>query len=481
MNYHIRESIKQQVAKTLKEFYGIVKSLKFAALIIFLLILMYFLGLIIPQKWMFDTRAEYLAWVGSGTLNRFFDLSGFTDIYLSPVTLVLLVYFFVSLLLVSVGRVPVILKRAFLRGETPPVPLSEMKGGRDVRIITSAKGGAETGETVKTFFRKRRWSLIRAGDESYHVVKNRYSPLGFLLFHLSFFICLISALLLSYTRFSGKLALTEGQYFENDIRQFHAISKKPRIMQELPSLGLLLDKVYPSYEEGVPTELTVELKVNYRGVVKNEVVGVNRPIRRGALSIIPESIGVSPLFVARDLSGREIDGAYVSLKVLNGQEDSFRFGWDKKHTFHVLFFPDYTVEGGVEKTKSLELRKPALKLAALREGFPVYEGTLMTGEKADLGLYTISFEDVRYWVDLIIVREYGKTPLIMGFALALVGLVMRLVFYQKRLRIAVEEADGRSVLYIGGRSDYLQHSFREEMARLLNDLDVALKQDLTDV
>ena len=76
------------------------KSLKLTATVITLLILIYFLGLVLPQKWMFDTADLYGLWKDSSILNQFIDLIGFTDIYMSPLTILLLGLFFVNLLTV---------------------------------------------------------------------------------------------------------------------------------------------------------------------------------------------------------------------------------------------------------------------------------------------------------------------------------------------------------------------------------------------
>ena len=59
------------------------KSVKLAAWVIALLTMIYFLGLVIPQKWMFDTGEQYAAWMDKGLFNKALDFIGFTDIYLA--------------------------------------------------------------------------------------------------------------------------------------------------------------------------------------------------------------------------------------------------------------------------------------------------------------------------------------------------------------------------------------------------------------
>ena len=61
-----------------------------------------------------------------------------------------------------------------------------------------------------------------------------------------------------------------------------------------------------------------------------------------------------------------------------------------------------------------------------------------------------------------------------GFLFASVGLIMRLVFYQRRIRLAIEYEDGKSILYMDGRSEYFQHSFKDELGTIVKELEKCL-------
>jgi len=454
----------------------LLRSMRFTAVIILLLIVIYSLGLLLPQKWMFDSEAQYNAWLASGAMNKLLDYLGFTDIYLSPLTIALLVLFFLNLIIVMSDRIPVILRKAMIRGPIAEFTVDDIRKNDNVITVISDCKHDEAYGRIKSYLSKQRWHVydIRLAH-TFHAVKNRLSPIGFLLFHVSFIFFLIGALLITYTRFSGKLVLTEGQVFDNDIGMFYQINRDPKILKMLPSLGLLVEEVKPVYENRIPTELAVSLSVKYWDDVEKEVLRVNEPVKKGPVSIIVNNIGVSPLFVMRDPSGEEIDGAYVSLSILNGKEDHFRLDLDVPYTFRVKLFPDYFVKDGKEMTRSIEMRNPAIHLIALKGGEEVYEGTIRLREHANIGRYTISFEDLRYWVEFIIVREYGKMPLMAGFLFAAVGLVMRLVFYQKRLRLALEESGEKTILYMNGKSEYFQQSFIDEMKTVANKLEKLLR------
>jgi cytochrome c biogenesis protein ResB len=441
------ENIGQRIQKTIVKSIRLFKGVKLAAVLIALLILIYFLGLVLPQKWMFDTKIEYDEWLETSFLNRLLDSIGFTDIYLSPLTLLLLSLFFINLTVVIIQRVPLILRKAYLKGEPPSFTLEDVKVTKEVKTLSSDIHEGDFVDRVKGFFKRHGWHLMKGSNENtFLAIKNRFSPIGFFLFHLSFLLLLIGALMVTYTRFSGSLVLTEGQSFGGDIKQFHKITKEPKVLKALPALALHVEKVRPFYEEDVPSELVAELSVKYREDMKREILRVNEPIKRGPMSIIVQTIGISPLFVVKGPSGRVLDGVYVSLNVLHGEEDKFQFETDKRFTFYVRFFPDYIVEKGVETTKTIELKNPAMHLVVDNEGRKIYEGTIKKGDTVDIEPFTVSFEDIRYWADFMIVREYGRLPLVMGFLFASIGLIMRLVFYQKRIRLAIDTKENKTVL-----------------------------------
>lgn len=460
--------------------FAVLKNLRLTAWVIGLLILLYFLGLVLPQKWMFDSRRHYEDWLSGNAFYRLMDYIGFTSIYSSPVTIALLVVFFLNLVVVVANRAPVMLRRAYI-GASPAlspesiepeaitleVPVDEASSARTVRETVLAQGFSiiEGGAAVNG----------GGGADVFLAIKNRYSPLGFLFFHMSFLLCLLGALMIFYTRFSGDLTLTEGQTFAGDMAQFHRINSTPRIMEKLPALGLQVLGVNPVYESDVPSRLEASVKVLYDGREAEEAMDVNQPLRRGPLAVLVKNIGISPLFQVLGPSGQEIDAAYVSLNVLRGRLDSFRMS-DESYEFIVRFYPDYEIADGLEGTRSTEIRNPAFNIQIRRDGAVVYDGTIKPGEEAPFRHFRLKVLDIRYWVEFAVVREYGRAPLLAGFALAALGLIMRLVFYQKKMRVLVRRAGAGSIIYINARSEYFPISFGEEVGAMVDRLRVRLKE-----
>lgn len=458
--------------------YRFFKSPKMTVIIIAVLSTLYTLSLVIPQKVLFLTRTEYEAWkAGAPLLAAIAEATRLNEITVAPVTMFFLSMFFVNLVIVLGTRIPGVLQRAYVfRRGLPLIDRDVLKKSPTVRCIAVSKDHAAPFPGIRRFLKKRFWSVPDGqAPDSLFAIKNRYSPFGFLLFHVSFLLCLIGGLLILYTRFTGHLMLTEGQVFNADLKQFRKINREPKIMKALPAVGINLERVSTHYEKDaamkkyVTTDLDVKMQISYKNTIDDVVVRINQPVNLGALSILAEQIGVSPLFVLRSSEGKELDGGYINLNVLHGGEDSFQFE-GSPYTYFIKLYTDYAVKDGVEQSLSKELKNLMVRIRIEKEKKVVYEGRMGMGERVSFDAYSLSFEHIRYWVDFLVIREYGDIPLFMGFLFGVIGLIMRLVFYQKTLKIAVEDAGQEWLIWIDGWSEYYPNSFSDDLTALVADL-----------
>lgn len=442
-------------------------------MLILVLLVLYTLGLVIPQKGFFDSKEQYDGWLAARpVLGPVLDFLGFTDIYTSPVTLLFLALFYVNLLLVVINRIPLILRKTMVMKQREPIAFSleDLKRSPRCREFDiSGVDAEEAGRRIASFFQRQAW-FVRQSDDLKRTlaVRNRFSALGFLLFHLSFLLCLTGGLTIYYTRFSGKVALTEREAFEGDLKQFYAIDRQPKVLRELPELSFQLEKADFQYEDRQPSYLDAVMHVRYGDKTTTEHIGVNQPVKRGAYTLLALSAGVSPLLILRDAEkGTEHDGAWVRLESTEEKADMFRFETVPDLEFSAIFFPDYVVENGKEMSKSLNIVNPAYHITVRQEGTVVAEATIKKGQGMIFGPLMLEFRDLRRWVIFQVVREMGAGPLVVGFALAVIGLTMRLIFYRKEIRICLQ--DGR--MWLDGTSEYYQHSFSHEMDGLAEALD----------
>lgn len=458
----------------LKKSYLFFRKPKITVFIISSLLVIFVMGLIIPQKRFFASLAQYNQWKSqypamSGVV-EFFQLN---EIYMSPITIFLLGLFFANLIVVLAHRIPNILRRAYLIDTERSLSLQaeqawdQTTAGKITVRCTDPNEMQGVAGKVSAFFGRKFWSVFRSSDPCFFVaVKNRLSPIGFLIFHASFLFCLLGGLIVVYTRFSGNLLLTEGEEFNSDIRQFRIIKNDPIVLKELPDLGILLQKVSPSYDGTTPTDLNVSLRIKYMSETYDVSTKINEPVNKGPISILPVSVGVSPLFILKEKTGKEIAGGYFSLNILKGDEDYFVFQ-DIPYRIYVKFYPDYIKQNGEPATASWSLNNPVFKLSVEKGGKKAYEGYVRAGEVAEFDGLELRCADIRYWVDFLVVREYGNTLLMAGFILGAIGLLMRLVFFQKTVRVHLRYHDGGCTIFISGRSEYYEQTFNEELDNIV--------------
>jgi len=471
-----------KVYALLKRWYEDFRKPRTTIFIILVLLVLFVIGLLIPQKRLFMSAAQYNQWkLHNPTLSVAIESLKLNDMYVAPVTLFFLGLFFLNLFVVLVYRVPNILRRSYLldkfSGLSNPEHIKKDESVRKILIECRDVGSADE-LMIRTvnFFQKRLWSVFRDDFHSAFItVKNRFSPLGFLLFHVSFLFCLIGGLLVVYTRFSGNLTLTEGEEFYADMARFRVIKNDPILFKALPDFGIKIRKVSPSYEGNTATDLDIAMDLKYGDALLDVMARINEPVSRGPLSILPVSVGISPLFVLRGGGGQEITGGFFSLNVLKGDEDSFEFQ-DMPYKIYVRFFPDFVEQNGQGSTRSLDIKNPVFKLTVEQAGKKIYENFVRPGESANFEGLELYCNEIRYWVDFLVVREYGNTLLFVGFFIGALGLIMRLVFYQKTVHVYIEYHNGVCTLFMTGRSEYYSQTFREEFERIYAALECQLAE-----
>ncbi len=238
-----------------------------------------------------------------------------------------------------------------------------------------------------------------------------------------------------------------------------------------------MDKVHcRGYKKTVPVHLDVVLHTKDG----REVIGINKPYKEGHLSFVIKNIDVAPLFIITDGKGKEIDGAYVKLKGLGGKEDYFRMAG---YEFRTLFYTDYyaMLKKGVQEVGDVpqvlkqlprafsqdqqpkEVIHPAVSITIFKDGILLGEGVIKIGESIAFGDHRLVFQDLTYWAEFYVVKEYGLGIIYTGFTLMVLALIIRFVFFRRDIRGVIE--DGR--LHIGGRGEFYTVVFEDEFRKLV--------------
>ncbi len=440
----------------LRPFIRFLGSLRLTIFLIVALGSIFLLGLWIPQKGVIEYE-EYLQWKRNlPTLVATVEALGLMEIYRAPLTLTLWGLFFVNLSLVMWQRLPVVRRRLAL-----PDPLPDPCGG----------GFTWTGRLELP----RDWDLGRLFDalrragyachgtaERFYGIRNRRSPAASLLFHLSFFLLLLGGLISVYTRFVGIVDLAEGETFSGELDRYTGKPSLPRLGGP-PQMRVTIRKVTPLIEAHTPTGLRVNLE---DGEGRLHTLDINSPFREGIVSLVVKDLGLAPLFILRDRSGRELDGAFVKLNILRGKEDGFRMGGRE---FRLRFFPDHELVNGEDTTRSEEFRNPVLAILTVDgDRRTVTRMPYASGARVPLADGELVLARQSFWVRFTVVSERGVYLVYCGFLLACAGLLWRLGFYRREIAgsILPGEAGGAALLQLAFRSEFYRALGEEEFSSL---------------
>lgn len=449
---------------SLRRVVNLFRSLKTTVWLIVSLVAVFFAGLAIPQKALLG-GAAYLAWKRARPgLVGFLESLHLTDIYVSPLALLLFALFFLNLIAVMADRVPAIwrrCRRVEIGGE-----VAVLKGSRHYREV-AGRGIAD----LAPLLAKSGYAIF-SDEAGLTAVRNRFAPLCTLLFHLSFFFLLLGGVATFYTRFRAEADVAVGETFTGT---YTRILKRP-MLGGIPATRFTVDRVAPAYYRHT---LPVDLRVDITSAAGTKGYGINHPFRDGPLSFVISDIDVAPLFVVQDREGRETDGVYAKLKVLGGGEDSFNLDG---YTFKTLFYPDYTASAGAPrgvgrglpqaltqfapvrpKGEGREIVDPAFAVSVYRDGRLVGSGLLRPGGALPFDGRRLVWKDLRYWVHFYAGQEHGLLVVYAGFALMTLALALRFGFYRRDIRAVA--AGG--TLHVAGRAEYYPALFADEFDGIL--------------
>ena len=435
-------------------------SLRFTILLICLLGIIFALGLLVPQKSL--VKDIYFEWQrNSPALVAFLDAFQLTEIYTSWLTLTLWGLFFLNLALVMWQRLPLIRKRIEMSESRIVAP--ETATGYIFRG-TYTLPDVMDGPAVITLLEKRGYAVL--GDEKgFFGVKNRYSPLAFAFFHLSFFLILVGGAISFYTTFIGYVDLAQGETFMGELERYNS-SPSPSLPKigGIPKVAFTVTSITPQVVRNTPTGISVKL-LDAGGKVQD--VGINTPYKTDNTFFVFKHLGMAPLFVLKDASGRDIDGAFFKLDVLQGRQDRFGLAG---YEFTTHFYPDYVLEKGIPATRSQEFNNPTFSIVVERDGKKIGEGVIPKNGALEFAGHRLVMQEMPFWVRFYVIKERGVSILYSGLAIACLAVIWRLLFYRREIVGAVREEAGERRLVVAARSEFYKSLAEDEFAKLFGEI-----------
>lgn len=448
----------------LKELYSSFTSRRVTISLIAVLSGLYFLGLIIPQRSLLSPE-QYAAWRAEWpTLVDVLTTLNLTSLYSSPLVIALTTLFFLNLVLVTAKRVPAVLKSVRIPAS---IHVSdEIVQTMPVHAVVALEG-PERVTALRTRLRSQGFHVVD-GRNGLLAIKNRFSPVGSLLFHVSFLFFLVGGLVLFHSRFRGETFVTEGQVFNGTRADYRSVFRLSEMRTSLPELRFIVEWIRPQFEKLEPVSLEAWITAESGGQHRAGRIDVNHPFRLGATSVLITDVGIAPYVQILDQGGREMLGAFVALNIIRGEEDHFPVpGTD--YSVWVRFWPDAAIdEAGKRYSRSYDLNNPLYAVTVRKKDTAIATGTLIT-PAASLAFdgHRLFIRDMRYYGGFMIVNERGGSLLIVGFILALLGLLIKFLWPKKQFLAYWNGAPGPIILHLGYQAEYQKGLGQETFDRII--------------
>lgn len=382
---------------------------------------------------------------------------------------VLYVLFFLNLIICEIKWLPVIIIRC--RKYKKPETLEELERFRHQITVQSSEFRVQG---LEKYLRRRGYKVQWPGGNGQgaevpatdhrplttllYAYKGRFSPLGNLLFHVSFLFLLCGVGISSLFRFEGSARVTEEYDFSGSIPEYSVISTAP--LAPIPNISFFVERISPKFWEG--QLLFTELRADIKSQGGTGSAWISSPLEIDNAKVTINSISIAPMYVLKNKEGKELDAGYVNLAVfVPGSEDHFQIpGYP--HQIYVSFYPDHEIRDGQIINRSMEHRNPAYFLKIYRGKLLIFSGLIKQGEEAGFEGLRLSFPEIRYWGEFRIVKDPGFVFTWTAFIFFGVGLTWRLLFYKKEI-VVIKKGDA---VYLCGNSDYYPDLFENRLRKL---------------
>lgn len=355
--------------------------------------------------------------------------------------------FFLNLILVGIRRVPAVMQQC----QRAELPRTAEKLGR-FNQATEVQGSGFRIQEFTHYLQRHGYQVqVDQGARNaapgthpatlLYACGGRFSPLGNLLFHASFLLLLVGAVLNVYYRFEGTAVIAEGRPFSGGKAEYRTIAGASAAA--LPEVDFDVEKISADLWDGKLFFTRLEAQLLHRG--GRTIARLSSAAQVGNAAVTIAGYGYVPKYELKNKAGQIVDQAYVMLNIFSpGSEDNFQVrGYP--HKIFVSFYPDYAEVNGKIVNQSMNPVNPAYSLRILRGRLPVYTGVVKPGEWAEYDGLSISFPSYVKSADFQIVRNPGHPFIWIAFIMMGVGLVWRLLFYRKELALWRDDA-GRTWL-----------------------------------
>ncbi len=429
-------------------------SKKLAVYMLVVLVAVLFASTLFPNEFTFSPARWYELEQRSPV--KFWLASHFStpNLVKNPVFLMLSLFLFLSTLVCTVSRL-----RTWIR-----LRRTEFE---KAKAFTFQREAAFDGDPdaleqrLSRALKKKRWEFTR---EDGVLAAQKGLSLGFwgsVVFHVGLLACFLAAPVTALSQFRGEMIITEDQPvpFREVVKDYAGEGGSGITVPDVPVEVYDLKGVYA---EG-------RFKVDFGGRIRfgewDVPFSVNNPVNFRGFQLSLIKFGYAPnVIITRD--GGPVFDYFLNLEKPE-QGDRFPVTRDGLNIF-VLLFPDFVREGNTLSSRSQDPDNPVLLVRFFQGEKPLHQGLLLKpGEEKQFEGYSVRFPELKNWVKMIVVREWGVIIVAIGFLIGIPGLFVRFLSNERRIEFALEDAEaGGTRVILRGYSRYYPAFLEQEVNRM---------------
>ena len=396
-----------------KKFWRALYSMQFAIVLLIVISILSIIGTVIPQGNSIGFYSE-----NYGPLAfKLIDIFQLDTVYESWWFIIISIILSLSLILCSINRLPIMVKKIKQK--------PELDHNKTLHLIGEFQGETNIEILFKKLGFKNLGVLDEAEGEFYYSKKNSIGHLGSWFIHLGIFIIIVFYIL-------GK-----HKGFETFI---YGVPGTLQPIGDTPYWIDIVDFDIEFREDYTVDQYVSKIKItdNDGKFIKEGETKVNQPFRTKEMNVYQNGTGW-----ALDVS-LEKNGSPLSSKTLYQSEvyvdDNKNIGLQ-----FVNFYPDYFNDNGRPMTLSPDLNNPQLLYALFYEGYRVDMGVVGIGEKINWEEYTFTIDNPQMFTLLQISNDPGTFGVALGGILLMIGVVLAFYLYPRELEVFVNKDGGYKV------------------------------------
>jgi hypothetical protein len=257
-------------------------------------------------------------------------------------------------------------------------------------------------------------------------LRRRWAALGTFLFHGSFFLVMAATALTLAARDEDRVWVAVGEEYTGSPEQNLGQSRPGVIWIQQPPPRFAVESISPEFwgDQLLFTRLEADL-VFPDG--QRAVTRINRPLWRGWWTFVRLSgFGYAPRYELANRDGTVIESAFVKMRVFPPGQRDFFSPEGFPHRIEVEVLPDAASEEGSLVNRGFSLISPAVKVLVSRGKLLLGGAVLRRNESIGFEGLLLSFPEIQYWGEFAIVRDPGAPLLFTAFAVAFVGLLLKI-------------------------------------------------------